>query len=41
MTAMFNSDDFAFETYFDNGDDGIAQLGPSIPQSVTAYKAFK
>jgi hypothetical protein len=41
MVGMFNSDNFSFQTYFDNGDDGIAQLGSSIPNSVTAYKAFQ
>ena len=33
---MFNSSDFAFESYFDN-DDGIAPLGSSIPKATAAY----
>jgi Glycosyl hydrolase family 26 len=41
MGTMFRSDDFSFETYFDNDDDGIAQLGSSIPNATAAYaKAF-
>jgi hypothetical protein len=42
MTGMFNSDNFSFETYFDNGGDGIEQLGSGIPNATAAYtKAFK
>jgi hypothetical protein len=39
---MFHSDEFAYQSYFDNNDDGIAQLGSSIPEATGAYaKAFK
>ena len=41
IVEMFNADNFAFQCYFDEGDDGIAQLGPSIPNSVIAYHAFQ
>jgi uncharacterized protein (UPF0333 family) len=42
MGQMFNSDDFSFESYFDVGDDGIPQLGSSIPNATAAYtKEFK
>jgi hypothetical protein len=41
LSAMFNSDDFAYQSYYDDGDSGIAQLGSSIPKSTTAAKAFK
>jgi beta-mannanase len=41
LVAMFNSQNFSFQSYFDNGDDGIAQLGSSIPKSTLAAKAFK
>ena len=38
---MFNRDDFAFQSYFDTGDDGIATLGSAIPDATAAYsKAF-
>lgn len=38
MGQMFNSDDFSFQSYFDDGDDGIVQLGSTIPNSTAAYK---
>jgi hypothetical protein len=42
MAQMFKQDDFAFESYFDNNDDGIAPLGPDIPDSTAAYsQAFR
>jgi hypothetical protein len=42
MGQMFNSDDFSFQAYFDDGDDGIATLGPDIPNATAAYRnAFK
>lgn len=42
MGKLFNSSDFAFETYFDTNDDGIAPLGSSIPKATAAYsQAFK
>jgi Glycosyl hydrolase family 26 len=42
MARMFNSDDFSFESYFDNGHDGIAPLGSTIPNATAAYsQAFK
>jgi hypothetical protein len=42
MGQMFNNDDFSFESYFDDGNDGIDQLGPSIPNATAAYtRAFK
>jgi hypothetical protein len=37
MGKMFKADDFAFESYFDSNDDGIAPLGSSIPQATAAY----
>jgi hypothetical protein len=41
MGQMFKDDDFSFQAYFDTGDDGIAQLGSSIPNATAAYsKAF-
>jgi hypothetical protein len=41
MGQMFNSDDFSFQAYFDDGDDGIAILGSAIPNATAAYsKAF-
>jgi Glycosyl hydrolase family 26 len=42
LVQMFKQDDFAFESYFDNSTDGIAQLGSSIPNATAAYaQAFK
>jgi hypothetical protein len=42
MTQMFSQDNFAFETYFDSNDDGIAPLGSTIPNATAAYsQAFK
>jgi hypothetical protein len=44
IAQMFNSGDFAYQSYFDNDADGgsIAPLGSSIPQATTAYaKSFK
>jgi hypothetical protein len=42
MMALFKKDDFAFESYFDNGNDGVDTLGPSIPKATAAYvAAFK
>jgi Glycosyl hydrolase family 26 len=42
LAQMFNSDDFAYQSYFDNRDDGIASLGTSIQKATAAYaKAFK
>ena len=42
MAHMFNSDDFAFQSYFDDGDDGTARLGSAIPKATAAYtKRFK
>ncbi|HEX3514583.1 MAG TPA: glycosyl hydrolase [Trebonia sp.] len=42
MMQVFKKDNFAFESYFDNGNDGIATLGPDIPQATAAYvAAFK
>jgi hypothetical protein len=39
---MFKSDDFAFESYFDAGSDGVASLGSAIPNVTAAYaQAFK
>ena len=37
MAQMFDSNDFSFESYFDNNDDGIAPLGSAIPNATTAY----
>jgi hypothetical protein len=36
---IFKSGDFAFQSYFDVGDDGVIRLGSAIPRSVTAYRA--
>jgi hypothetical protein len=41
LVAMFNSDNFSYQCYFDDGDNGIAQLGSSVPNSTTAAKLFK
>ena len=42
MAQMFSQDDFAFESYFDDGHDGIATLGPDIPDATTRYsQAFR
>ena len=41
MGQMFNSDDFAFQSYFDVDDDSIDTLGSGIPNATAAYsKAF-
>jgi hypothetical protein len=37
IAHMFNSDDFAFQSYFDDGDDGTAQLGSTVPNATAAY----
>ena len=42
MAQIFKQDDFSFESYFDDSDDGITPLGPEIPDSTAAYsQAFK
>jgi hypothetical protein len=41
LARMFHSDDFAYQSYFDDNDSGIAPLGSSIPKATAAYKAFK
>jgi hypothetical protein len=42
LAQMFKSDDFAYQSYFDSNDDGIAPLGSSIPKATATYaKAFK
>lgn len=42
MAKVFETNKFAFQSYFDNNDDGIAPLGASILKSTEAYaKAFK
>ena len=42
MGRMFMSDNFSFESYFDKGIDGVAQLGSSAPAGTAAYApAFK
>jgi len=42
IAQTFKDDDFAFEGYFDTGEDGIAQLGGTIPKATAAYStAFK
>jgi beta-mannanase len=42
IAQMFSRDDFSFETYFDDGNDGIATLGPGIPNATAAYsQAFR
>jgi hypothetical protein len=40
IAQMFKSDNFAYQSYFDNDDDGsgsIAPIGSSIPQATAAY----
>jgi beta-mannanase len=42
MVSYFHADDFSFESYTDNGHDGVAQLGSSAPEGTAAYaQAFK
>lgn len=42
MAQMFKQDDFSFESYFDDNDDGIAPLGSDIPDATAAYaQAFR
>ena len=36
--STFTNGDFAFESYFDAGDDGTLQLGPATPLSVAAFQ---
>jgi hypothetical protein len=38
MADMFHNDSFAFQSYYDGGDGGIAPLGWAIPQATSAYK---
>jgi len=37
MGQLFKTKDFAFESYFDDGHDGVAELGSSIPNATSAY----
>jgi beta-mannanase len=42
LAQMFKSGDFAYQSYFDNHDNGIAPLGSATPKSTANYaKAFK
>jgi hypothetical protein len=42
LGKVFNSGDFAFESYFDTGNSNVAQLGSGIPNATAAYaEAFK
>jgi hypothetical protein len=42
MGQMFNTDDFAFESYFDTDNNEIAPLGSTIPDATSAYsQVFK
>jgi hypothetical protein len=42
LARIFQDDDVAFESYFDDGNDSIAPLGPDIPKATRAYsRAFK
>jgi hypothetical protein len=42
LAQMFNSGNFAFQSYFDDGNDGIAPLGSTIPNATAAYtQGFK
>ena len=42
MARMVHSDDFAFQSYFDDNVSGIAPLGSSIPKATAAYSnAFR
>ena len=42
IARMVHSDDFAYQSYFDDNDNGIAPLGSSVPKATAAYaKAFR
>ncbi len=38
--STFTKGDFAFESYFDAGDSGTLQLGPSTPHSLAAFQKW-
>jgi hypothetical protein len=38
--STFTRGDFAFESYFDAGDDGTLQLGPATPLSLAAFQKW-
>jgi hypothetical protein len=38
IASLFHSHEYAFESYFDDNDNGIAMLGSSIPKSTAEYK---
>jgi hypothetical protein len=38
--SAFTRGDFAFESYFDAGDDGSLQLGPATPASLAAFQKW-
>lgn len=40
MGSTFMKGDFAFESYFDAGDDGSLQLGPATPLSLSAFQKW-
>lgn len=37
LTQMVKADNFAFECYFDTGNDSVTQLGSSLPAATAAY----
>jgi hypothetical protein len=37
LAQIFNDSEFSFESYFDTGDVGIAELGSAIPEATKAY----
>lgn len=39
LINMFKSGNFAYESYYNTGNEGIAQLGSSVPQATAAYAA--
>jgi hypothetical protein len=40
MGSTFTKGDFAFESYFDAGDDGSLQMGPAAPLSLSAFQKW-
>jgi hypothetical protein len=40
IDSTFRSQDCSFESYFDAGDNGTLQIGPTTPQSLAAYQKW-
>jgi hypothetical protein len=38
--STFARGDFAFESYFDGGDDGVLQVGPATPKSLVRFQKW-